>query len=314
MGLFDFFKKKKREAVKFEIKTEMPTYNVWAQPTLPRNDNYAIAAFIAYSKNGAKVGKVNDDYPRYFSYDYRVNDPKKYHLNMINEGYLEKAEPDAALRNLKVDQLKEILARNGLSDKGKKDALVLRIMESVDTDSLNLETYYTPTAKGWEHLHKYEYIFSLKNYDIKAEQFEAFKKTCPEYMKPNDIIWKILNERYNQHVVASDYGLARCELLNQAKLLESENKNVDALAAYAAVMYYDTSGYANSGRIKKIDELFLAPAIIKKIFTLKEFYDDRILERCYSNYVPNRYVSKAKFRRLLQDIFDDKAIDIQNYL
>ena len=332
MGLFDLFKKKKQQPqiatvktpAKIQVQTpqykqapqykQVPQYKSIEHPILPRNENYAIAAFIFISKNGAKIGKTKDDYARYFSYDFKVNDPIKYHMQVIKDGYLEKAEPDAALKALKMDQLKEILVKNGLSDKGKKEALILRIMESVDTDSLNLETYYIPTAKGWEHLHKYEYVFSLRNYDIKWEQFDSFKKTRPEHLKPNDIIWQMLNERYNVHVKGSDYGLARNVRYSQAKLLESENKKVDALYSYIAALYYDTSGYFNSGIIRKKEDLTIAPGLIKDIYRLKDFYDDQILERCYSRYVPNKYVSKVNFRRLLQDIFDDKSIDIRNYL
>lgn len=328
MGLFDLFKKKKAPIVtktqtvtiKFEepqpqVKVQqIPQYNAWAQPAMPRNDNLAIAAFIAYSRKGAKVGKVNDDYPRYFSYEYRVNDPVKYHKKVIAEGYLEKAESDIALKAFKVDQLKAILSENGLPDKGKKDALILRILESVDTDSLNLDTYYIPSPKGWDHFHKYEHVFTIKNYGISWEQYEAYRKSHPDYLKPNDIIWQMLNARKMDHLMSGDYGLARNEVLNMAKLLESEEKYTEALRHYIFVLYFDVSGCANGGRIEETDDLIVAPGIVRSIYNLKDHYVEQIPERCYRQHLPNQYVSIENFRRLITDIFEDNSIDIQNYL
>ena len=320
MGLFDLFKKKKAPAVTvaFESKPQMPQqaqqYNVWERQTYGRNDDFAIAAFISYSQKGAKIGKTNDDYPRYFAYEYKVNDPVKYHKKVIADGYLDIAEADVALQAFKVDQLKAILANNGLSETGKKEALILRILANVDTDSLNLETYYIPSPKGWEHFHKYEHILTLKNYGISWEQYVSYSKTRPDYLKPNDIIWQMLNARKNAHLIGGDFGLARNEILNMAKLLESEEKYTDALLHYISVLYFDVSGCANGGRVDPVDSLTIAPAIVRSIFNLKEYYSEQITERCYRQDLPNQYVSVGKFRKLLQDIFNDETLDISNYL
>ena len=89
MGLFDLFKKKSAVRVSWETnEAQVEKYDPWKQTNLSRNDNYAIAAFISMSMNGAKIGATNDDYARYFSYDYRVYDPIKYHKKVISEGYL----------------------------------------------------------------------------------------------------------------------------------------------------------------------------------------------------------------------------------
>ena len=312
MGLFDLFKKKTTATINFAETINVPQYNAWENKQQPRNDDYAIAAFIAISKNGAKIGKTNDDYPRYINYEFKVNDPIKYHKNVIAEGYLVEAEPCLALKSFKVDQLKAILAQNGLPEKGKKEELIARISESVDLSSLNLETYYVPSEKGYEHLKKYEYVFDLKKYAISWEEFDDYKKQNEALTSTNDLIWGILQSRYYEYMKESLYGLMRNECHYMAMFLENEQRYKDAVKQYIKVLYYDTSGCGNTNYIEKVDEITLAPSIIKEIFDLKEYFEEGMLDRV--DDLPHHYINKRDFKRLLYDIFEDKTIDINNYV
>lgn len=313
MGLFDIFKKK-ASPISFEItEATPPMYDPWAETGLPVNDNYAIAAFVLRSENGAKVGNVADDYPRKFNYEHNISDPVKYHKQVIRDGYLVEAPPVVALEHLRLEQLKTILANANLPTKGKKAELVKRIMESVDLNTLQLETYYVPSEKGLEHLRKYEYLFEIKKYDISLDEFNAAKAKYSPHLKVNDVIWRALNDKFNRHNVGKDYGLARNTLLNMAKLLESESRNVDALLYYVRVLYYDTSGLSNGNFLN--DDITLAPGIVEKIHKLKDHYDPQIIERCYDRHkLPHHYIKRADFERLVFDIFEDKTIEIKNYI
>lgn len=315
MGLLDIFKKKKVEPqITWEatINTN-ENYDPWAKTKESRNDNYATAAFIKMSERGAKIGNTNDDYARYFNYEYHVYDPIKYHKKVISEGYLAEASPDIALKKFKVAELKAILSNAGFSDKGKKDDLISRIIDNIDTSSLDLEKYYVPSEKGLEHLKQYEYVFRLRDYGISWEEFDIVQEAY-SHLKPNDIIWRILNNHFNEENTDGDFGLARNELFNMAKLLEYEGKCVDALCYYALVLYYDTSGCGNN-RIEKVDEIEIAPGVIERIHRLKDNYNEQIISRCYDRYrLPRHYINRRNFEKLLFDIFDDKSIDINNYI
>lgn len=300
MGLFDFLKVKR---------VVTPETN-----KASRNDDYAIAAFIRISQDGACIKKSNDDYARYFIYDFHVNNPIKFHKQVIQNGFLEEAEPDVALRKMHVPQLKEILNAHGISDKGKKEELIARIIESVDIHNLKLESYFVPSQKGWEHLKKYEYIFSLKQYGISYEQYEKAKSKMPQYAKTNDVIWHIINENFNAYNVAGDFGLARNEILNRARLLQNEKRYKDALLAYIITLYYDASGCGNNRRIDKAESIVIPPGIIKEIFELQEHYDVEMIKKCYSTYkLPHHYISKEKFAKLIDDIFEDEVIEFRKY-
>ena len=314
MGLFDIFKKPEVQ-ISWETTINSNTsYDPWAKTSKSRNDNYAIAAFIRMSERGATVGNSNDDYARYFNYEFGVYDPIKYHKRVIEDGFLVEASPDVALEKLKVEQLKSILSNAGLPTKGKKADLISQIIDNIDITSLNFPKYYIPSEKGMEHLKQYEYVFRLRDYGISLEEYDEYRKICADYLKPNDVIWQILNRRFNDYNMGERYGLARNELLYMAKLLEYEGKRVDALYHYTLVLYYDTSGCGNQV-IGRTEEVIIAPAIIESIHRLKDNYDERIINRCYDRYrLPHHFIARRNFEKLLFDIFEDKAIDIKNYI
>lgn len=319
MGIFDLLKKitaKKDDADKIQFTEQVfeNNYDPWAKTTMPRNDNYAIAGFVAYCQYGGKpIGKTNDDYPRYFSYRYYVNDPIKYHKQVIADGYLTVADAKASLKRLTVAQLKEILLNNNLLEKGKKDELIERIIENVDTQKLNLPILYVPTVKGYEHLEKYKYCFEIEKYDISINDFEHAKEQGHPAAKTNDIIWKILYTRHNKNYLSGDFGIARNDLYYCAEFLKSEQRFTDALYYYILVLYYDLSGCSN-GYLVNLEDISIAPGLSKQIFDLKEYYVEAILPKCYRSSLPHHYLSQEAFARLINDIFEDKVLDVKNYV
>lgn len=309
MGLLDIFKKKKSDVqITWEVTTSTnKEYDPWAKSNASTNDKYAIAAFIGISEHGAKIGRTNDDYARYFNYRYGINDPIRYHKRVISDGYLVEASPEVALGKLQVGQLKSILSNAGLSDKGKKADLVSRIIDNIGIESLNLDRYYIPSEKGMEHLRKYEYSFRLSSYNISFDEFDEQKKMYAAEAKPNDIMWQILSSRFNEYNISGSYSQARNELLCMAKLLEHEERYVDALYRYILVLYYDVSGCCGG-------DTMVAPGIVERIQKLKDNYDGQIVGRCYDRHrLPHHYISKENFERLLFDIFENETIDIKNY-
>lgn len=330
MGLFNFLKKgspkktvkpsvQQKVVVKVETSTvssSIPSYSPWQAQNQPRNDNYAILAFISLCKEGATIGKTNDDYARYFSYEYKVYDPVNYHKRLVAEGYLEKANDSVALEHLKAVQLKEILKDNGLPEKGKKVDLIERIVENIDTASLGLETYYVPSQKGWEHYKKYDYLRSVARYGIDFDRYEEYAKKLNSYLKPNDVIWHILNDDFNRHNLAKDFGLARNSLYKMAQLLEKENHNNQALYYFIIVLYYDTSGLGNGGYIDDEPQtMYLSPDLISSIVNHREYFEESMIQQCYSRYkLPHHYIKIANFKRLINDIFNDNLLNIKSYL
>lgn len=310
MGLFDFFRKR---AVTSTASVNTPVGNYpWGNTEVPVNNDYVIAAFVSLSSGGKKIGKSNDDYPRYLNYRYGVCDPVNYHKKVIAAGYLCEASPEIALSKLKMNELKTILLEAGLLDKGKKDVLISRVVENIDLNSLNLDKYYIPSELGEKHLEKYSFVFSLPRYNISCEEFDEFKKSYPENYKPRDLIWRILNSRLNESSLNHWYRPARNALFNMGEFLEDEGKLTDALYRYVLVLYYDT--YSIEDDLTD-DEMELAPGIVSRVCKLKAYYTPEIIDRCYTRYrLPDHRICKEDFKKLLFDIFDEKEINIKKYM
>ena len=288
----------------------------WERKALPRNDDYAIAAFVYLSKEkGMNLRNNIDDYPRFLSYEYEVNDPVKSHRWVLSEGYLEKTEPTVILESLKVEALKEILRVHGLEPKGKKAELITRIIENVDIDALNLEPLYVPSEKGLLHLKKYEYVFRLREYGITWQDYDNFSKARQDYLTPNDNIWGLLSYWFNEYNLNGNFYDASNVIINKGKLLEYEGKYlVDALYQYILALYYQTSGCV-SDDVFDIDEARITPRLTNMIYRLKEYYKPELVQRCQGFYpLPFHALGIKNFERLILDIFEDRPRDIQNYI
>lgn len=268
-----------------------------------RNDDHAIAAFMHYCELGGVVQKDPSRYPSYLKYDYKVNAPTKYIRKLVAEGYLTAAPVEKALGKLKVDELKKILLANDLSDKGKKDALIERIVENVNLEALQLPEIYIPTDRGLEHLNKYRFLFVIKSYDVSVSEYVS-KQAQLKTERSQDIIWQVLCDKFNENNTQGYWGPARNAVLNKAKLLAAEKREVDALFHYIVVLYYDLSG--------RKEDLTLVPAIISEIYDRQEWFTADMVDRCYDRYpLPHQKTTRISFSRVLEKIFNDETIDME---
>ena len=325
MGLFDFLLKKKTKpsvsvstsnsdySATEQIVKMYNDYNPNKKYTLPRNENYATAAFLRHCQSGKPIGSSLKEYPDYLSRKYKINDPIKYHKSLIDNGFLEEASFPVLLKKYKISEIQDILKSKNIIEKGKKEDLIQKVCENFSIDELHLTKIYIPTEKGIEHLNRFNFIFTLEYLGINPDNYDTFVKLNKLSPLPNDRIWALINCHYMYYSAGQYYGLARNEVLNMAKLVSSENKNKDALYYYINVLYYDTSGLNNSGTVSKKESVLLAPGIVSEICQLKEHFDVDMVRRCYEQSLPHHYLSIQSFKNLIEDIFEDKVIDINNY-
>ena len=311
LRIFDLMNKAQSEPATSKATNEQ--HETELQNNSSRNDDYCIAAFVHYCAfSGKPLLKKNDAYPSYLKYDFGINNPSKYHQKVIDEGYLEEAPAANSLKHFKVDQLKQILTSNGLSDKGKKDELIQRIVSNVNLDTLPLDKVYIPSEKGIEYLNKYDYLFKVKKYDIAVSEFEHYQQESKGGLT-NDIIWRILNDKFNEHSLARDFGLARNVLLKKAIFLLDEGKETDSLSYYILVFYYDMSGYGNNNTRDSKKDLMFAPGIVKAIYDRKEYYKPEMITRCFEKYqLQSHYCTNSSFEKMIKKIFNDETIDVSS--
>lgn len=309
-----FAKKEQSQKVDFDLVITTPTnidkkfFIAEGQPPFKLSDEQKTVLFLDWCNKTKSPIKRSSEYPQWHTYKLKIS-PSSFHKQLIEDGFLTSCPPDIALNKLKVAELKEILNSHNIEVKGKKADLISAIISSVDISSLNLTEYYQPSEKGIELLERKEnkeLLVAFNNrYGITLEEFYYVKEKCHDKASPNDILWQTLNEKQLLNTKNQNYGFVRNVCLNQAYLLEDEERCLPALEHYIKTVYYDLSGCGNNNSIEEKDKSLIAPALIENIQRLSEHYTDEIIERCQRIYLPHHYYSIEDFEKIIRSIVQE---------
>lgn len=286
-------------------------YNPWDNIDVKiENVDYSNSIFLNFINNKS-IGEINDSYPRWVSYELGITNPIEKHKELIELGYLQPMQKKDILQLLNTIELKQILNQYNLSNVGRKEKLLNLILENIDASTLDLPIYYVLTNDGKEFLNQHKEFIELhdyqRKYNITFHEYLSVKAFTPSYLSLSDIAWRIFQERYNNYFKSKDWGLLRNTELDRAELLYSEGILKDALYHFILVAYYDLSGCENSDSIKKLKDSIVAPAIKEKIQELCGYYEDTMIEKCYSNYLPHYYYDEGKFKKIILSIIGNKG-------
>ena len=94
MSIFDFFRKSKPEEPKQEVLDEPSTPNIALDSSSYVNDSevslkkreFYTAVFLDRYSTGTPIMDDNE-YPRYFQYDFEIKSPSKFHKKLVQDGY-----------------------------------------------------------------------------------------------------------------------------------------------------------------------------------------------------------------------------------
>lgn len=272
------------------------------------NDHQSTILFLNWCDKTKSPLLKNAKYPQWMTYKLRIN-PSNFHKKLIEDGYLVKAPVNVALNKLKINDLKSILNNANIKPSGKKADLINLVIENIDVNTLQLETYYQPSEKAYELLNRKEnkeLIIAFENhYDITLQEFYLVKSKCHASSTPYDILWHTLNEKQLLYSKNKSYSLLRNVHLNQARLLEDEEKYTDALLHYVLVAYYDLSGCDNSSCIIPKEESLIPIGIVQHIQKLSDYYTDEIIERCSRIYLPFHHYNLNQFKEIIDSIIQE---------
>ncbi len=109
MSIFDFFRKSKPEEPKQEVLDEPSTSNIALDSSSYVNDSevslkkreFYTAVFLDRYSTGTPIMDDNE-YPRYFQYDFEIKSPSKFHKKLVQDGYYKDAELVDILRSLRI--------------------------------------------------------------------------------------------------------------------------------------------------------------------------------------------------------------------
>lgn len=268
----------------------------------PAKEGYVI--FLTWA-NRKEILDQNE-YPQYFYYDYGIINCSQFHIQLIKEGYLEKASLKTYLSTKTIEELKNILKENNLKKIGKKSELIDRILENINLENIKRENgYYELTNKGINFLKENEYIIKLRKLNIPLAEYETVKKELNSNFLFDDIVWGIYNKRILNFYLDKDFGLYRNTLLEMSIFFKSKNNLQKELEYLLKVTYLDLSGNSNNGTIDNKKLLFIPLA--KRIFNLKEYYLPEQTEKCYEIKLPFHYCTKKIFYDIIQEILEGKT-------
>ncbi len=285
----------------------------------PYQGDYAKAVFLnAYAK--ASPIKNDNEYQQYIKYECGIANPSEFHRSLVNEGFLAPTPACDKLKTLKVAELKTILSEMGLSEKGKKEDIINRILETQNFDVIKKyfpQDVYSITELGQKFLDEhYDYVMihKHKKWGVTWQEYDALKQPELSYY---DVMWRIFNQRVTCGVSTGDYG--RNAYLCMYELLVEEKRRTDALEMLLRVIYIDVSGvyalrylkYAPSVNKTYIDELFvsavmLAPGLINDIVKYSDIYDDSIIDTIYKYRLPIQACDKKTFARIVHMALNDE--------
>lgn len=298
----------------FANKEQYDNYSPWGN----NNDNseYSNALFLEWVKNKPSILQNNDDYPRYMATDLGIKNPKAKHQQLISEGYLY-YDYISAINNLKVEQLKEILLQFNLPTQGKKAELIERIINNIQPNQLKITPILSLSDKGKSLISQYSDLIRLhkeRNLQISVSEFNNNYKG--NYV---DTVLYILDKRLRNDIKQHNYGVACTEWMEKRKIYKKEELIENELLCYLTVLAYSISGSSNYADLEfeyfeDIKELFLPPLSSKDITKFKPYLTENIIQAGYNNaQVPFKYFDLKTFFNIVEDMFENKEIDLSKY-
>lgn len=274
----------------------------------------------AYSKffNKYKIVResrymTEEQYAKWELMNCGVENPKKLHEELENEGYYRSADAKETLSLYKVGELQDIAKQHGIVVKGKKESIIEQLAGQVTVEDISKimgENVETISEKALDYLEEHsvdlEY-YSLGDDSISLEEYKRKRKTYSR----NDMEW----QKLTNDVMNDKEGYGRNAYYRMGIFLEREGKNKDALDKYLRVLYLDVNGVAEYVRWAKIGKpkdvlddfvIIIAPGLVKDIMNLKEYYSVEMVDRIYEHPISCRTCSKSMFTNMLEMIMTDK--------
>ena len=319
----------------------------------PKKNNESLqkTLFLYSLSFSASSLKNNNEYRRYLIYKYGIDNPQNFHKKMIDEGYFEPLSIENTLLKYKVDYLKDILKTFNLKPSGKKSDLINMVINFIPNDKLieivNKNPFYTLSSKGKKYLEdNYEYILihNHSKWNINITEYNRVKSQLT-----NATFYDIANAIFHKRLLSSNIQDKRDIYSDMYQLnIEQDNKPT-ALYYLLLVIYFDFSGIEFQGlielginpiydkdfhkglkrrirdkdgreKIVDVDEknafigFKLPHSIINELTSLKEFYNESIVDDIYQNYkLPICCCPLKMFKRIINDILNNNIFDEEYY-
>lgn len=273
MGLFNFFKKKESAESKPTPKLKITCSVVGPQgeaevvPIERRISNIRPTCDSLYPHEvlvlsyADKFNASKNEFQRFWWYKYGIKDVQAILRKLESKNLIQIGNVEDALKNQKLEQLKQVLKNNGLKVSGKKNDIIQRILDNVSQEKLNVLFPIKPykrTQNGEILLKKYEWIPYIHKHSI--DDLDIWNLTemmqTPPYRNYRDEIWGYLNKTGMKYLKKGQFGLYRNTRLIMSEFLMEEHKEDRAFKFLCEVVTYDLSGLFNGFDLKDVVQYY----------------------------------------------------------
>lgn len=283
----------------------------------PLQGDYAKTVFLWAASKPTTI-RTEENSPRYFLYELGIRDIKKYHMQLINEGYYELASDAQKLNCLKLPELKEMLKALDLPVSGKKEVLIDRILGTADADFIKHycpDDVYCLSDKGREFLVEHEVYTELHKHKVWSVSWQEYDRVAAGSNDYLSIIWGILKKRLSKASLQESRNIC----YEMYTVLKEQGKRSDALEMLLRVFYLDLSasgmenffdlykqGYWTKKQLKEEFNIaiMLAPGIINALAELKDFYDESMVFDIYGWKEAFPICDQELFTKIVNSIMD----------
>ena len=336
MGFFDLFKKKtnshssKVEPIpQIEVTTVLTEGNQLSEDGIPTLESLISTAYP--SEHGlypheilmleyASTYKTNgiNNFQSFWKWDYSVFSPQELLNSLFQRGFLCLADISVSLQNMKVPELKQMLANKNAKVSGKKDELIARILSTYTENELSsviADRYYALTDLGkYETAHN-EYVLYLNRhrYFTPWQMNEILHGDNPQHLSYRDIIWREFNKSSEEYIKSRSFGLYRNTRFSMCEFLMDENRYKSALLLLCEVASYDLSGHSNGGVEDSDSEFMRKVAYDSKMTNLYTEDEKEIslypgIAKTFQTIYAKLNMSADEFTRLVYDYCNEFQI------
>ncbi len=157
-----------------------------------------------------------------------------------------------------------------------------------------------------ENNNEYLIADSFRKYDVRVQEYFEEKAQLPQNVSAEKILFSILDKKEKKHSKDKNFGMLRCVYLARAEYNERVKNFSESLKNYIFTARYDVSGLDN--RDYNPNDLVIAPAVIKAIYKLRDYYDENMLTDCQKLYIPQGATSDKIFKQLINKILNNKDL------
>ena len=261
--------------------------------------------------NGLLLDKDPLCYPRWFEYDYGITDPYSKVQELIVKGYACLAPTEMCLSKVKVADLKAELLKQGLSDKGKKDELISRLISNgiVSDDFAPQVAIITDSGRHYLQHHEEEmFAESLQRFEVSADEYFLCKKELGSMASREQITIMVLEIK--SRVENLDIWVYLDIQKELARLYDNAGDKQKALIHHIYSAYYCCC--LNAAVLEEtthIDADYRNP-----IYFHREFFSSNIIDDVENLFVPitgntKRY-SIERFRRQINEILQSTTYEM----